>query len=318
MASASCKLLRTAVQLVVKDDGFNIPSEPAHRARVLAERYLEWCESDENKRDFQLFSEELVRNLEACFTSHLTAKARQERMWERYYKFRSSSEFVQGWNDHLSQVSGPGPSCPIIYQFVTDVIMEDMIKRHFPVITEEQQCQVTLDYEEHNAIRYIAGHVLRALETKTNRSSHPLKDELTLCLKELKDESNDVRHASEDWLHDIDRGGLVHVSDMTYMLFTAMEQALRPCLGNMERTSVLEVKEVSKTIQSEENVLFYWSIISVNWEEETAEVLLCMIVEHWITLRGVSTASALIEKYKQQSKKNVQKSKGVRKRLQTE
>ena len=65
-------------------------------------------------------------------------------------------------------------------------------------------------------------------------------------------------------------------------------------------------------------MLFYWSIISVNWEEETAEVLLCMIVEHWITLRGVSTASALIEKYKQQSKKNVQKSKGVRKRLQTE
>ena len=80
MASASCKLLRTAVQLVVKDDGFNIPSEPARRARVLAERYLEWCESDENKRDFQLFSEELVRNLEACFTSHLTAKARRERM----------------------------------------------------------------------------------------------------------------------------------------------------------------------------------------------------------------------------------------------
>ena len=36
MASASCKLLRTAVQLVVKDDGFNIPSEPARRARVLA------------------------------------------------------------------------------------------------------------------------------------------------------------------------------------------------------------------------------------------------------------------------------------------
>lgn len=75
--------------------------------------------------------------------------------------------------------------------------------------------------------------------------------------------------------------------------------------------------EVSKIIETDENVLFNRSILSVNWEG-AVEAFLCMLVERWITLRGFSSASALIEKYKEQCKKNIQKSKGVRKRLQTE
>ena len=81
-------------------------------------------------------------------------------MWERYFKYRSSSEFVQRWSNHLLPIGGPGPSCPIFYQFVTDVIIEEMIKRHFPVTTEQRECPATLDYEEHNAIQYTAGYVL--------------------------------------------------------------------------------------------------------------------------------------------------------------
>ena len=38
--TASSELLRTAVQMVLEGDGFNIPSEPARKARTLAEKYL--------------------------------------------------------------------------------------------------------------------------------------------------------------------------------------------------------------------------------------------------------------------------------------
>ena len=45
---------------------------------------------------------------------------------------------------------------------------------------------------------------------------------------------------------------------------------------------------------------FYWSILSVELQEETkSKKLLYMIVEHWITIRGFSHASALMEQYKQ-------------------
>ena len=132
-----CELVRKAVQLVLKDDGFCIPSESARRARFLAERYLEWCKKDENERDCQSFSDELVTGLQVCFTSKPTVKAHRERMWESYFKYRLLSKFVQKWSDHLSLIGGPGPSCPIFYQFVTDVIMGEMIKIHFPVTTEQ-------------------------------------------------------------------------------------------------------------------------------------------------------------------------------------
>ena len=171
--TASSELLRTAVQMVLKDVGFDIPSEPARRARALGEKYLEWCQEDKNERDFQLFSEDLVKDVEACFTSLPTAKARRERMWERYFKYRSSSEFTHKWKDHLSAVE-ESPS-PLFYQFITDVIMEHLIRKHFPVTSEHVECSATLDYEEHNAIRYTAGYVLRAIQKKINRSSHPLK-----------------------------------------------------------------------------------------------------------------------------------------------
>ena len=97
MASASCfplgELLHAAVTLVLKDDGFSIPSQPAQKARVLAEKYLERCKKDENRPVFQLFSQEPVKELEGCFVSQRSVKVRWERMWESYYKLHSSTQF---------------------------------------------------------------------------------------------------------------------------------------------------------------------------------------------------------------------------------
>ena len=59
---------------------------------------------------------------------------------------------------------------------------------------------------------------------------------------------------------------------------------------------------------------FYWSMLSIDWEEEESSELLRYIVEHWVTVRGFSFAGAYLEKYKQEHKKSVQKSKGLRKK----
>ena len=37
-------LLCTTVVIVLNDDGFDIPSEPARKSRILAKKYLEWCQ----------------------------------------------------------------------------------------------------------------------------------------------------------------------------------------------------------------------------------------------------------------------------------
>lgn len=68
-------------------------------------------------------------------------------------------------------------------------------------------------------------------------------------------------------------------------------------------------------ILKNDDVQVYWELLSMEWEEEIASILLKQIVEHWITVRGYSQASAFLEHYKQSVKVGVQKSKGLRKKL---
>ena len=78
--------------------------------------------------------------------------------------------------------------------------------------------------------------------------------------------------------------------------------------------NLIEAK--SKLIQIED-VNFYWSMVSSKWQEDVAVALLEMLVDHWIKVRGHTTASAWLEQYKKDKSKSVLKSKGVRKRLAT-
>ena len=72
---------------------------------------------------------------------------------------------------------------------------------------------------------------------------------------------------------------------------------------------------MTDNILKNEDVLFYWSMLSADWSEGNAEVLIHIVIELWITIRGFSYVSAWMEKYKASQKKTVQKSKGVRKQL---
>ena len=309
------ELVHAAITLVQKDDGFSMETVPARRARELAAAYSEWSSKSDNAAAHRAFSKEHI--LEGCFGgSHASLKGRKEKMWETYFKIRSSELFKHKWVEFLAQFDGSNHHCPVFYQFVTDAIMEQLIKRNFPVEVNQVEEEVSLDYEEHNALRYTAGYVTRSLTTKIERSGNPLRKELILCLAEFTEES-DGEHASEDWLNAIDRGGLKHVSDIVYMLFVAMELTLRKHLNRTNASALPELTGFTPTIASNDDVLFYWSMLSVNWEENVAEELLHMIIEHWITLRGFSLASSFMEKYKQLHKRHTQKSKGIRKQLQT-
>ena len=110
----------------------------------------------------------------------------------------------------------------------------------------------------------------------------------------------------------MDRGGLKHISDETYMLFYSMEMELRRHLSTSsllpEGTDIRHV--ITQHIISDDEVLFYWSTIAYNWDDEVSDVLLQMITDQWMKVRGFSHASAFMEKYKQIHQKSLEKSKG--------
>ena len=69
------------------------------------------------------------------------------------------------------------------------------------------------------------------------------------------------------------------------------------------------------SVVQNDDVLFHWSIIAANWIEEDVKVLLKLITQEWITLRGHSFVSSFMETFKREKKKTLQKSKGTRKNL---
>lgn len=96
-----------------------------------------------------------------------------------------------------------------------------------------------------------------------------------------------------------------------------MEMELRKHLHTENVSETAEVKTIAvQRIMDNEDVQLHWAMISINWVEYKM-VLLKMIINHWVTVRGFSFAGAFMEIYKQKHKKTTQKSKGLRKTLST-
>ena len=66
-----------------------------------------------------------------------------------------------------------------------------------------------------------------------------------------------------------------------------------------------------------DSVMMQWELVGVELERERGEILLKLIVNEWITLRGFSFATGLVELYKQANRQSLQKSKGLRSKLST-
>ena len=124
------------------------------------------------------------------------------------------------------------------------------------------------------------------------------------------DEEEQLFH-SEDWTYISNHGGLIHISDTTYLLFVTMELEIRKWSSQMQLGSNYK-DTVTEKLMKKSDLLQCWSCISINWGEESKE-LLKMMVDHFITVRGFSAAGAFLEKFKQKHAKTIQKKKALRK-----
>ncbi len=67
------------------------------------------------------------------------------------------------------------------------------------------------------------------------------------------------------------------------------------------------LKELAlRKIADNEDVLFHWDVIAINWEPSEAKEFLQMIMEQYITVRGFSFVNGFMELYKQSNKKTTE------------
>ena len=141
-------------------------------------------------------------------------------MWGRYHEIRSSDHFRITWSSFI-QASVGCTASPILYQFLTDEIFKRLLKSTVSLssIASSSEsngypsCQLT--YEEQNAVRYAAGYVCKKirkqLESATcNKGQLLYSLNLLICEKPQEGESS-------DWMIIINRGGLLHIKNSTYI-----------------------------------------------------------------------------------------------------
>ena len=85
-----------------------------------------------------------------------------------YHKVRSSEDYTAKWVNFLDE-SISAAACPI-YEYVTDNVFKELIKTHYPInCVESDVGEMSITYEEANALHYAAGYVPRALAKKLRK-----------------------------------------------------------------------------------------------------------------------------------------------------
>lgn len=303
-------VLFDGLRALLSDESFKISTSTASSTRATAEALSSWI--PQHLEESTTFEKKITDMLQTCLQSSGSQKMQREKMWASYHLLRTSDDYIAEWCTFL-QSSGHDMS-PMMCQYLGHHMFKQFIKLHHPIQqSHETTSHPVLTYEETNAVRYAAGYIPRALQKKLPKSTHPLKEDLQLCLLDLLDDGDEDDDASTDWLDLVNRGGLTKVNNMTYELFLAMELELRRHLATAQPTVLGD--QVKQAIAKNEDVEFLWSMIGADWDGESSSVLLEMVVSQWVKIRGFSYASAWIEKYKVAQKTTTQKSKGVRKQL---
>ena len=230
-------------------------------------------------------------------------------MWSQFHKLRSSDEFFQEWKCYLEQMGISAK--PVFFQLITAELFEQLLHDTYCCenAAPEDNDEARLTYEEENAIRYMAGYVVRNLQRK-------MAGEVEMLIE--TDKKHIQESNSTDWINIIDRGGLIHVTDECYQLFLAIEHATRQELrtqkiGDMDDSFR---RRMEMLLNEDNDVLFQWTLIM--GDETEKEDVLHAITALWINIRQNSFSKSIMEKYQAESKKRTAKSKSLRTKLFTE
>ena len=122
------------------------------------------------------------------------------------------------------------------------------------------------------------------------------------------------------WVNIVDRGGLVHVHNSVYVLFLKMERIIQEALRKDKASDTLPNRKqiLLKQVVEDCGVLSAWGDIGVEIEQSKKTILLTMVANLFITIRGFSFAGSYVELYKQSTKKTLQGSKALRTKLNAE
>ena len=144
---------------------------------------------------------------------------------------------------------------------------------------------------EENAIYYSAGYVVLQRYKADNRENvdvivKALLNMLGINHPNIEPFSSYLSYVKV-WIDTTDHGGLKHVSEDTFRCFKALELVTYELLKKgATKTEVIDQAE------NNENVQFYWDLITHEFTSEVSTTLLHDVVSLWFTIRGFAVTSS--------------------------
>jgi hypothetical protein len=312
-----------AVSSVISDECFQIPSPLAKDALDTATSMRSFFNNLENQPMLDQHSSLLFDKFSRCLNARYKRTSYQrERMWYKYGQLRISDEYRVFWEKFASESVGRVVH-PIFYQYVGQTAFNSLIMEFYKYVPDESSIEssiveMDLTYAEKNTLRYIGGSVCNNLRTKISRNSHPWKQSLLIAINDLA-EDEPTQEESGDWVTLVDRGGLFRLNDVAWSLFQAMELMVREvfALENLKCINQEISSGLIDKILSDEEVLHYWQSLMIEVGREEGKLLLRMIIEAYVNIRGYSSAKLFMERYKLEHKESLQKQKSLRKTVQS-
>ena len=183
----AAKLATEAFEEVLKDDSFKLKTGFTSYVLSGATTILSRYESVV----FVEFSNQLVSSLQkciprACAKEGTISKVQRKNMWSDYHHLISSKEFEENWTAFLKEMGINSHFS--LYQFISMKLMDSLIMQQLPLpcassITPSLGPELTT--VEENALRYVAGYVVKHTRDKIKSIGHTMQETLLHGLDEL-------------------------------------------------------------------------------------------------------------------------------------
>ena len=256
--------LREAITGVLADPYFTISTQEAKLCLEGARNIIMVFNQPGTNELQSNFSTWLVTSLEAVVKSVKSGvqQFNKEKLWIKFHELTASTEFANKWETFASKL-GIGTVSPLLYQHITDVIFESIIKESMNISTvgftgAMQDCGLT--FEEESAIHYVGGYVIRQLKIdKANAQMLPLLEQLTYSEDNSADDDS-TRH----WINQVNRGGLTKITNEAFRCFYNIEIMVRRFF-NVDNTRDMNEQfneKVMDSILKDEDLLFDWCLAS--------------------------------------------------------
>lgn len=197
---------------------------------------------------------------------------------------------------------------PFIWQLCVEKIYLKLLLSMHQSPPEESEPRHCLGDIELNGIRYAAGFIVRKLKKKYQKlKGH---GNFVDCLTRMITDDSDIvadcegstvslQEYTKAWISRTDRGGLSHVSNLTFWFFCEIESLVyvrvRKCYAGVKQP----VPAITAWAVQDEDIQYIWSMIAFNIPDaEMSEQLLSVIVQEWTLLRGHTYRKTVLENHK--------------------